>query len=65
MAEAPKAGGVASNQSPAAGDNERVPFWQRVLDNPFLLLFIGVAVPTILYVIWGIMELVQIPVAKP
>jgi hypothetical protein len=44
---------------------ERVPFWQRVLDNPFLLLFIGVAVPTILYMIWGIMELVQIPVAPP
>jgi hypothetical protein len=42
---------------------ERVPFMQRLLDNPFLLLFIGVTVPTVLYVIWGIMELVQIPVA--
>lgn len=57
MAETPKPGG--------AGDTERIPFWQRVLDNPFLLLFIGVAVPTILYIIWGIMELVQIPVAAP
>jgi hypothetical protein len=36
-----------------------------VLDNPFLLLFIGVVVPTVIYVIWGIMELVQIPVAPP
>jgi hypothetical protein len=42
---------------------ERIPFMQRLLDNPFLLLFIGVTVPTVLYVIWGIMELVQIPVA--
>jgi hypothetical protein len=42
---------------------ERVPFMQRVLDNPFLLLFIGITVPTVLYILWGVMELVQIPVA--
>jgi hypothetical protein len=42
---------------------ERIPFMQRLLDNPFLLLFIGVTVPTVLYIVWGIMELVQIPVA--
>ena len=42
---------------------ERVPFMQRVLDNPFLLLFLGVVFPTVLYIIWGIMELIQIPVA--
>jgi hypothetical protein len=42
---------------------ERVPFMQRVLDNPFLLLFLGVTIPTILYILWGIMELVQIPLA--
>ena len=42
---------------------KRIPFMQRVLDNPFLLLFIGVTVPTVLYIMWGIMELVQIPVA--
>jgi hypothetical protein len=42
---------------------ERTPFFQRVLDNPFLLLFIGVVVPTVLYIIWGIIELTQIPVA--
>ena len=45
--------------------DERVPFMQRVLDNPFLLLFLGVTMPTVLYIIWGIMELVQIPVAPP
>jgi hypothetical protein len=46
-----------------AAPPERVPFMQRVLDNPFLLLFLGVVVPTVLYIIWGIMELTQIPVA--
>jgi len=47
---------------PASGD-ERVPVMQRVLDNPFLLLFLGVTIPAVFYIIWGIMELVQIPVA--
>jgi hypothetical protein len=43
---------------------ERVPFMQRLLDNPFLLLFLGVAMPAVLYTIWGIMEIIQIPVAR-
>lgn len=43
--------------------DERVPFMQRLLDNHFLLLFLGVVIPTVLYIVWGIMELVQIPVA--
>jgi hypothetical protein len=47
----------------AESGNERVPFMQRVLDNHFLLLFLGVVVPAILYIVWGIMELVQIPIA--
>ncbi len=48
--------------SPEAG--ERIPFMQRVLDNPFLLLFLGVATPAVLYLLWGVMELSQIPVAR-
>jgi hypothetical protein len=44
-------------------DDQRVPFMQRVLDNPFLLLFLGVVIPTVLYILWGVMELTQIPVA--
>ena len=43
---------------------ERVPMMQRVLDNPFLLLFIGVVFPTVFYVIWGVMEVASIPIAK-
>ena len=44
-------------------DDEPIPFMQRLLDNPFLLLFLGVAVPAVLYIIWGIMEITQIPIA--
>ena len=44
--------------------HERVPIMQRVLDNPFLLLFLGVATPTVLYLMWGVMEVAQIPISK-
>lgn len=43
--------------------DERIPFFQRMLDNPFLLLFIGVVMPTVFYIMWGIMEIATIPVA--
>ena len=53
------------SEKETAPDTEpaRIPFMQRVLDNHFLLLFLGVVVPTVLYIIWGIIELTQIPVA--
>jgi len=44
--------------------DEPLPFMQRVLDNPFLLLFLGVATPAVLYLGWGLYEILQIPVAK-
>ena len=43
---------------------ERLPAMQRILDNPFLLLFLGVTMPTVFYIVWGIMEIVTIPIAK-
>jgi len=51
---------TASQQGRAA----RVPVMQRILDNPFLLLFLGVTIPTVLYLIWGVMEVASIPLAK-
>lgn len=41
-----------------------IPVMQQILDNPFLLLFLGIAMPTVLYILWGVMEIVGIPVAK-
>jgi hypothetical protein len=60
MSEDGAKGGMAR---PGQDPEEKVPVWQRVCDNHFLLLFIGVVVPTVLYIIWGIMEIAQIPVA--
>jgi hypothetical protein len=57
MAETPR------SSSPQETE-ERIPVMQRVLDNPFLLLFIGVSMPAVLYLMWGIMEVAQIPLAK-
>lgn len=51
------------DNEPKEPSKERIPFMQRVLDNPFLLLFLGVVLPTVLYILWGVMELTQIPVA--
>ncbi len=42
----------------------RIPPMQRLLDNHFLLLFIGVTVPAVFYLLWGVMELSQIPIAE-
>lgn len=55
-----------SLQHPDEGElqpREQVPVMQRVLDNPFLLLFLGITVPTVFYIIWGVMEIVTIPLA--
>ena len=45
-------------------DDKNIPVMQRVLDNPFLLLFLGVVIPTVFYILWGIMEIVTIPIAQ-
>ncbi len=55
---------VSDKPGPGGGDNERIPTMQRILDNPFLLLFLGVVMPTVFYLIWGIMEIISIPIAK-
>jgi hypothetical protein len=46
------------------GATERIPFMQRLLDDPFLLLFLGVVIPTVLYLLWGVMEVASVPVAR-
>lgn len=43
--------------------NEPVSTMQRILDNPFILLFIGIICPTVLYLIWGVMEIIAVPTA--
>ena len=55
---------ASTNHPPRDSEDEPVPAMQQILDNPFLLLFIGVAMPTVLYIVWGVMEIVGVPLAK-
>ena len=50
--------------APDVSEQEPIPMMQRVLDNPFLLLLLGILVPTIFYIVWGIIEITQIPMAE-
>ena len=63
MAEAEQPTGNQPEEG-AGGGSERIPVMQKILDNPFLLLFLAVAVPAVFYIIWGVMEIVTIPIAK-
>lgn len=53
-----------SDQIPSDDETAPVPLVQQLLDNPFLLLLLGVFIPMIVYVGWGVMEILMIPVAK-
>lgn len=54
---------MSEHDSTSAGGDGDMPFMQKLLDSTFLLLFLGVALPTVIYIIWGVMEIVSIPVA--
>ncbi|MDE2094682.1 MAG: hypothetical protein KGL99_06660 [Burkholderiales bacterium] len=45
-------------------DHEPVPLIQQLLDNPFLLLFLGVLIPMIVYTLWGVIDILTVPLAK-
>lgn len=42
-------------------DQEKMSFFQMILDDFMLLLFLGVTIYAIFYLIWGIMELSNLP----
>ena len=43
---------------------ESVPLMQQLLDNPFILLFLGVMVPMVVYTLWGVIDILTVPLAK-
>ncbi|MBF0623217.1 MAG: hypothetical protein HQL82_00225 [Magnetococcales bacterium] len=54
---------MSDQADPPQGDQDEVPFMQKLLDNPFQLLALGLITPTIFYLIWGLAEVVGIPMA--
>jgi len=45
-------------------ENDPVPKMQQLLDNPFLLLLLGVLIPMVLYNLWGVIDILTVPLAK-
>ncbi|MCH8285920.1 hypothetical protein IIB79_05250 [candidate division KSB1 bacterium] len=44
---------------------EKIPLGQLLLDDIFLLLALGLTIPLILYIIWGIFDLTGVPQLIP
>jgi hypothetical protein len=42
-------------------ETEKTPFWKMIMDDFMLLLFIGVTIYAVFYLIWGVMELSNLP----
>lgn len=64
MSDPQSGDGPTGDEFRSGFEGTRIPTMQRLLDNPFLLLFLGVSIPAVLYLMWGIMEIAQIPLAK-
>ena len=45
-------------------ENDPVPWMQQLLDNPFLLLFLGVFIPMMVYTVWGVVDILTLPTTK-
>ena len=52
------------NMSDHETETGKVPLMQQLLDNPFLLLFLGVLIPMVVYTLWGVIDILTIPLAK-
>lgn len=53
-----------SDELPDDDATAPVPLIQQLLDNPFLLLFIGVMMPMLIYIVWGVVDILTLPIAK-
>ena len=53
-----------STAHPHDDDTGPIPWMQQLLDNPFLLLFLGVSVPMVVYTVWGVYDILTLPLAK-
>lgn len=42
--------------------DDRIPWQQKIMDNLWLLLALGVLVPGLIYLAWGLWELSNVPI---
>ncbi|MDH5718381.1 MAG: hypothetical protein OEZ22_12205 [Spirochaetia bacterium] len=43
--------------------NENDHWLKKLMDNPWLLLVLGIVVPTLSYTVWGLVEVMSLPPA--
>lgn len=53
------------NPTPTSHEEEQIPMIQRLFENIWFLLLLGTVVPTVLYTVWGLVELVVLPQFNP
>lgn len=53
-----------SDETPHDDEIAPVPLLQQLMDNPFLLLLLGVFIPMIVYIGWGVWDILTIPMAR-
>ncbi len=56
--------GPATPQQAGGGTDEKIPFMQQLLDSPLVLLAIGIVSPMVFYILWGVMEVIAIPLGQ-
>ncbi len=49
---------------PTPAEEPRPCALRRLLDNPWILLVLGIVIPTLSYTVWGLLELAFLPPAK-
>ena len=52
------------NHLNSMNENPKIHPWQKVLDNPWLLLVLGVLIPILSYTVWGWIELLLVKPAQ-
>jgi hypothetical protein len=45
------------------GQGEELPLGQRLYDNPFLLLVLGLVIMLVFFTLWGLWEVMSLPQA--
>ena len=56
---------MSEQLKPTPEEPERVPTGQIIFDDVFLLLALGLVVPTLFYIVWGLWYTSVIPVWHP
>lgn len=58
------AGTDQGGQAPVRAE-EQIPLGQILFDNIWLLFMLGIAIPFLMYIVWGLLDIASTPVLPP